>query len=98
MNIVLKFALNLSLILLSLSAIMVFIRLLIGPTLPDRVLAIDVMSVLVVCIIAIFTIISKHTIYLDIVIALSLITFLGTVAFAQFIEWQLGNKMENRDD
>mgnify|MGYP006420998455 CR=1 FL=1 len=93
-----RLAMNISLILLALSVVMVFIRLLIGPSLPDRVLSIDIMSVLVICIIAVFTIISKHTIYLDIVIALALITFLGTVAFAQFIEWQLGSKAENGDD
>jgi multicomponent Na+:H+ antiporter subunit F len=82
-----------SLGLLSLSMMLVFIRMLIGPTLPDRVASLDVAAMLVICMIAIFCILANRQIYLDIVLALALISFLSTIAFAQFIEYQL-----SRDD
>jgi len=80
--------------LLIISVLLVLIRLLIGPTLPDRVAALDVISILVASIISVFSIATHQAMYLDIVIALALITFLGTVAFAQFIEHQLGHHKE----
>lgn len=86
-----------SLILLSLSMIAVFIRLLIGPSLPDRVASLDVIAMLVICFISIFSLTTHHSIYLDIVIALGLISFVGTIAFAQFIEFQLSNDKEKEE-
>jgi len=80
-----------SLFLLALSVVFAFLRLFIGPSLPDRVVSVDTLSVIAICIISVFSIIGGHAIYLDIVIALALISFLGTVAFAQFIEWQLSH-------
>lgn len=91
MNAFYHYAALFSLFLLCVSAILAFLRLFIGPSLPDRVVAVDVMSVIVICVIAVFAVIGNHAIYLDIVIALALISFLGTVAFAQFIEWQLSH-------
>ena len=78
----------LSFILLAAATVLALIRMLIGPYLPDRVVALDNISMIAVSVIALFSIISGHPLYLDIIIALSLISFLGMVAFAQFIEWQ----------
>jgi multicomponent Na+:H+ antiporter subunit F len=79
-----------SLVLLVASMALSFCRLMIGKSLPDRVVALDNISMLVMCIITVFAIITRHPIYIDIVIALALISFLSLIAFAQFIEWQLG--------
>lgn len=61
------------------------VRILRGPTLPDRVLALDLLSVLgigMVCTISLYT---GVLLYLDIAIALGLVGFLATVAFARYI-------------
>lgn len=63
-----------------------FVRLVIGPSLPDRVVALDLLSLLTVCFIALFAIIADTDDYLDIAIALALVAFLGTVAFARYAE------------
>jgi multicomponent Na+:H+ antiporter subunit F len=63
-----------------------FIRLLRGPSLPARVVALDLMGSLVVGIIAIYAVATNQPIFLDAAIVLALIGFLGTVAFAYFIE------------
>jgi multicomponent Na+:H+ antiporter subunit F len=62
------------------------LRLLRGPTLPDRVVALDLMAILSVGFIAVHSVRSNQAIYLDIAVALALIAFLSTIAFAFHIE------------
>jgi multicomponent Na+:H+ antiporter subunit F len=57
-----------------------------GPTLPDRVVALDLMATLAMGFIAIYAVTTEQVIFLDVAIVLALIAFLGTVAFAYFIE------------
>jgi len=85
----------LSILFLLVSFCLTFLRLLIGPSLPDRVMAFDMLSVLVMCVVAVFSFMSNRSLYLDVVLVLALMAFLGTVAFSQFIEWQLS---KDRDD
>jgi multicomponent Na+:H+ antiporter subunit F len=62
------------------------IRLVIGPTLPDRVVALDLIAVLTVGIIGLVSISTEETAFLDVGIALALVSFLGTIAFARYVE------------
>jgi multicomponent Na+:H+ antiporter subunit F len=71
-----------------------FYRVVAGPSLPDRVVALDLIGLLSVSMIALYAVASGQSLYLDAAIALALISFLGTVAFARFIEW----RGEERDD
>lgn len=66
--------------------ILTFIRLLQGPSLPDRVIALDLMTVIAIAFIGLYSIIIEEAVYLDAAIALALVSFLGTVAFARYIE------------
>jgi multicomponent Na+:H+ antiporter subunit F len=63
-----------------------FIRLVLGPSLPDRVVALDVITVIVAGILAVDTIDTGRAVFLDAAIILALIAFLGTVAFARYLE------------
>jgi multicomponent Na+:H+ antiporter subunit F len=72
--------------LLSLSLVMVFIRLLIGPSLPDRVVALDMTAYLVIGFTALYTLVTAEPAFLDAAITLALISFLATVAFARYVE------------
>lgn len=63
-----------------------FIRLVRGPSLPARVVALDLMGSLAVGVIAVYSVETKQAIFLDVAIVLALIGFLGTVAFAYFVE------------
>lgn len=71
---------------LSLSMLLALLRVILGPTLPDRVVALDLMASLAMGFITMYAVMSNQTIYLDVAIVLALIAFLGTVAFAYFIE------------
>lgn len=71
---------------LTLSFALAFVRLLRGPSLPDRVVAIDLLTTLSIGIIATYAIATGETAFLDVAIVLALIAFLTTVAFAYYIE------------
>jgi multicomponent Na+:H+ antiporter subunit F len=74
--------------LLSLSLLLAFARLVRGPSLSDRVVALDFIGALAVSFIALYTISSRNSVYLDAAVVIALIAFLGTVAFARYVEWQ----------
>lgn len=81
----LDWALLFALALLTLSFLLTVARVLLGPTLPDRVLALDMLVSIAIGFIAVLGIKTGFTLYLDIAIALGLVGFLATVAFARFI-------------
>lgn len=62
------------------------VRLIRGPTLPDRVVALDLLTMLLVAFLALFALATGVGAYLDAAVALALVAFLATVAFARFID------------
>ena len=76
--------------LLSVAIILAFVRLVRGPSLPDRVVAMDLMSTLGIGVIAAYAIATDQPVFLDVASVLALITFLGTVAFAYYLEQRVG--------
>ena len=72
--------------LLIVSMFLAFIRLVRGPSLPDRVVALDLIAVTAVGLIGVYAVSTDQPIYIDEAMVLALIAFLGTSAFAHFIE------------
>jgi multicomponent Na+:H+ antiporter subunit F len=72
--------------LLTFSMALTFLRLLHGPTLPDRIVALDLLVTISIGIIAVYAIYHNQPAFLDVAIILALVSFLGTVAFAYYIE------------
>jgi multicomponent Na+:H+ antiporter subunit F len=66
--------------------VMSFIRLVIGPTLADRVVAMDVLATMTIGALVLVAIISGTALLLDIALAIALVVFLGTIAMATTIE------------
>ena len=62
-----------------------FLRLVRGPTLPDRVVALELITTIFVGVVAVWAIASGQTVYLDVGIVLALVGFLSAVAFARFM-------------
>lgn len=71
---------------LSIAIVFSFIRLFRGPSLPDRVVALDLMATLGIGIIANYAIATNQPVILDVATVVALISFLGTVAFAYYVE------------
>jgi multicomponent Na+:H+ antiporter subunit F len=71
---------------LTVAAGLTFIRLVKGPTLPDRVIAIDLIGVLMVCVLVVMAGLTAEAAFLDVAMVVALISFVGTVAYARYIE------------
>lgn len=71
---------------LSISVILIIIRFLKGPSIVDRVIALDLIITVGIGIIAVYSIITNSSTFLDIAMILALIAFLGTVAFSYYLE------------
>jgi multicomponent Na+:H+ antiporter subunit F len=71
---------------LGVALIVSFVRLVKGPTLPDRVVAMDLIGVLVVGLIVVLAGRSGVRATLDAAIVIALVGFLGTIAYATYVE------------
>ncbi len=71
---------------LSISVLLVFVRFLMGPSISDRVVALDLLITIGIGIIAVYSVISGKPTFLDIAMILALIAFLSTVAFSYYLE------------
>ncbi|OSP56826.1 monovalent cation/H+ antiporter complex subunit F [Pseudoruegeria sp. SK021] len=82
----LSLAINLSFAMVMVAVLFGFIRLVIGPSLADRVVALDMMTVSIVVFCALYAIESGSPVFLDVAIALALVGFLATVSLARYAE------------
>lgn len=57
-----------------------------GPTPSDRVVAIDILGVIVVGFCAIYSIIDRHDLYMSIALSWALLSFIATIGLAKFLE------------
>jgi len=81
----LQLAIHVALALLSVTFVVTVFKVIHGPTLPDRILALDMLVAVAIGFIGVIGIKTGYTLYLDIAIALGLVGFLATVAFSRFI-------------
>ena len=79
---------------LSLALMLTFARLLRGPSLSDRVIALDMMATLGIGVVAVYAVFTGQPALLDVAIILALLVFLGTVGFAYYIERRAGSQFE----
>lgn len=86
MSPILTTAIDISFVLVMLGVVGGFIRLVKGPSLPDRIVALDMMTVLIVSFCGLYAILSGETAFVDVAIVVAIIGFLATVALARFVE------------
>ncbi|ASQ89603.1 cation:proton antiporter [Prosthecochloris sp. GSB1] len=80
-----EFAVQASVIFIGLSILAIFLRLVIGPSIEDRIVALDLLSANAIAFIAVYSIQKNTTTFLDVGIIVALLAFLGTVAFAFYL-------------
>ena len=83
---IVKWAVNVTTVLTVLGLFFAFVRLIKGPSLPDRVVSVDLITVLAVAIAGLLAVTHSEPDFLDIAVALALVAFLATVAFAWYAE------------
>ncbi|UYN99668.1 MAG: cation:proton antiporter [Devosia sp.] len=74
-----------ALVFLLLALLISLVRIVIGPSLADRVLALDMLTVVAMGFVGAVAVRTGLTLYLDIAIALALLGFLATVALSRYI-------------
>lgn len=73
-------------IVLALSISMSLYRVFKGPSMPDRVIALDAIGIHLIAIVAVLSIWLNTQAYLEIILLLGILAFIGTIAFSKFIE------------
>lgn len=81
---------EISFVLLSFALLFALIRLTRGPSLPDRVVALDLIAILAVGMIVLEGFAYRLPVLLDVAIVVALVAFAGTVAFAKYLERRIG--------
>ena len=76
---------SIALALLTVSFIIIVVRTVKGPSLPDRIVALDMLVAVGIGFIAVIGVSTGFYLYIDIAITLGLVGFLATVAFARFV-------------
>lgn len=77
--------------LIGLGVLFAVARLLIGPTVADRVVSLDTFNIIVIGVIALLANQFKNSLYLDIAIVYGILAFIETIVFARYLEGQHGD-------
>lgn len=75
-----------SLILFSITIAIAVLRIVLGPSMPDRVIGLDVMGVNLIATIAVISVMMNTKAFLEVILILGILSFIGTIAFSKFIE------------
>lgn len=90
------FVAYIAIIIISISTLLSLIRFIKGPSLPDRVISLDVFSANLLAILAIYSVLAGEKSYLNVALIMSLIAFVGTMTFAYYLV-QKRNKYQGDD-
>ncbi|OZM57782.1 Na(+)/H(+) antiporter subunit F [Lottiidibacillus patelloidae] len=74
------------LILLGACMLLLLYRVIIGPSNPDRAVALDTIGVIIIAMSGLLAILTETTYFNDIILLVGILTFIGTVALAKFLE------------
>lgn len=73
---------------LGISLVLSFVRIVLGPSLPDRIIALDLVAYQAIALMLVYAVVVDQSNFLEVALVLALIAFLGTVAFARYLEYQ----------
>ena len=82
----LEIALVIAFLFLTLAVILAFYRFLKGPDITDRVVALDLIAMVMIAFVAAYMVLTDESLFIDVIVVAALITFFGTVAFARYLE------------
>lgn len=91
-------AIQVSLLLILLGLAVALIRLAKGPSLADRVVALDMMTVTIISFCGVYAVFMDEPSFLDVAIVLALVGFLATVALARYAEKRLQGAKDDSAD
>jgi multicomponent Na+:H+ antiporter subunit F len=81
-----EIVMKLALLGISLSILGLIYRLIKGPSMHDRVIALDAIGINLIALVALISIVLRTSAYLEAILLLGILSFVGTIAFAKFLE------------
>lgn len=77
---------TLEIIIMVLAIIPCIYRIIKGPTIPDRVIALDAMTTVIVVMLGVYSFDQGSVFFMDVALVLSIIAFVGTVTIAKYLD------------
>jgi multicomponent Na+:H+ antiporter subunit F len=78
--------LNLALLFMVFAMIPCVYRVIKGPTVPDRVIAVDAMTTVIVVMLGVYSFVQGSVFFMDVALVLSIISFVGTVTISKYLD------------
>ena len=78
--------LDLALMFMVLAIIPCVYRVIKGPTIPDRVIAVDAMTSVIVVMLGVYSFVQESVFFMDVALVLAVISFVGTVTIAKYLD------------
>jgi multicomponent Na+:H+ antiporter subunit F len=77
---------NIFIFIIGLAILLCLLRMLKGPTAPDRAVALDTMATITTALLVLLGFIFERYVYIDVALVYAVLTFIGSVAIARFLE------------
>ncbi|MFB4164841.1 Na(+)/H(+) antiporter subunit F1 [Alteribacillus sp. JSM 102045] len=77
---------NTSAVIIAISILIALYRVAKGPSMPDRVIALDMIGINLISLVAVVSLILETIAFFEVMLLLGILAFIGTVAFSKFIE------------
>ena len=78
--------------LVGLGMLFAIIRLILGPSVADRVVSLDTFNVITIGLISLLAMTFNNSLFLDIAIVYAILAFLETIVFSRYLEGKHGNR------
>lgn len=78
--------LEIILVILGLSILICLLRLIKGPTVFDRIVALDLISTQLIAVIGVLSMLLQTVYFLEVILVITLLVFVGTVAYAKYLQ------------
>lgn len=81
----LNLALSIAFVMVAIAILLSFIRLIIGPNIPDRILALDTLYINTIALLILLGINLKSALYFEAALLIALMGFMGTLALSKYL-------------
>ncbi|WP_059102699.1 Na(+)/H(+) antiporter subunit F1 [Shouchella shacheensis] len=78
--------LSIVLLMMSISCLLCFIRAVLGPTMHDRIAALDTLGLLLIGFVGVLMLMQNTQAYTEVVLVVGILAFIGSIAMAKFLE------------
>lgn len=78
--------LNIYLLLIAVATLLSMYRVFRGPTTVDRLVAVDIMTIITTGLMVLFALYYRRAIFLDVALVYAILAFVGVIAFARYME------------